>query len=315
MTFSNRYNYNPIQWKEQILEDAPEWLRLDYINRLLDGLTYVDRDSRHEYQNPDAIPLGIKDLHEKLCILTHDDTESMYNDSLYCWEHLCSHLRTCQWNHFYDFIELVGKEIKELEQNPWYKSKDEWINRFSFEVYRQNLNIFFADHQVGWNLNEEGKLIRFVPQVLTKNIEKVELDLKNTFEPAIAHYKKAYFFLTRYPFDSENSIKEIVSAIESIVRQIYPKENTLGKGIKKMKQDKRWSTQFLDIMEKVYVYANSEPGVRHGGTISPNVQRIDADFCFHAGTSIIKYLSEYYSCEINIDIVLNNLTEELPPIE
>ncbi|WP_373529934.1 hypothetical protein, partial [Nostoc sp.] len=215
------------------------------------------------------------------------------------------------WVTFSCFLYVAAKcQLVQTQE-----SKDEWINRFGFEVYRHNLNIFFAEHQVGWHLNEDSKLRRFVPQALTKSIEKVELDLKNTFEPAITHYKKAYFFLTQYPFDSENSIKEIVSAIESIVRTIHPTENTLGKGISKMKRDERWSKQFLDIMETVYAYANSEPGVRHGGTISPNVQRIDADFCFHTGTSIIKYLSEYYSCEINIDIVLNNLTEELPPIE
>jgi hypothetical protein len=312
MTFSNRYDYNPIEWKEQIIEDAPEWLRLDYINRLLNELTYVDRDSRPEYQNTDLHPLGIKDLHEKFCILTRDDPESMYNDSLYCWEHLCLHIRSCQWNHFYDFIELVGEEIKELEQNLYYKSQQEWINSFGFAAYQQKLNNFLADHHIGWHLNDESKLVRFVPQLLTKNIEQVELNLKNTFDPAITHYKKAYLFLTQHPFDSENSIKEIVSAIESIVRIIHPTENTLGKGINKMKKDERWSKQFLDIMQKVYDFANSEPGVRHGGTITPNVQRIDADFCFHAGTSIIKYLSEYYSCEINIDRIINNLTEKLP---
>ncbi|HAZ48742.1 MAG TPA: hypothetical protein DDW76_23450 [Cyanobacteria bacterium UBA11369] len=290
MTFSRRQGYDPNQPKDPILEDAPEWLRIYYIKKVLNHLTFVDDDFR--YRNSDRRPLGIKSLHENFCVLIREDTKGTYDDSSYCWEELTSHLRQCPWYQFYDFVELAGREVKEAEQSNEFE--DEWIARFGFEAYRQSINQLFAENQVGWRLDKESQLGRPVPEVLIKNLEKAESDLKDDFEPARNHYKKAYRYLYEHPLDPENSIKEIVSAVESVAKTMFPKAKTLGDGIKEMRSHKFYSSMLLSMIdkmiEKFYGSASSEPGVRHGASVSSRVDRIDAELWFHTGVAIIRYL-------------------------
>lgn len=68
---------------------------------------------------------------------------------------------------------------------------------------------------------------------------------------------------------SENSIKESVSAFESVSRVLYDKTSTLGDALAKMKKDGSVPPMLVTVMEKFYAYANAAPGLRHGGVQVP----------------------------------------------
>jgi hypothetical protein len=123
-------------------------------------------------------------------------------------------------------------------------------------------------------------------------VDQAESELQDGFEPAREHYRKSHRFLFEHPVDPENSIKEIVSAVESVARTLFPKANTLGAAIKEMQRTQFCSPMLLSMIEKFYGYASSEPAVRHGAAVSSRVERIDAELCFHTAIAIIRYLIE-----------------------
>lgn len=110
------------------------------------------------------------------------------------------------------------------------------------------------------------------------------------FRPAHQHLKKAIRYLQEAPVDPENSIKEVVSTLESVGRVLYPNANTLGDVVKVMKRDKSRPQLLITMIEKFYAYASDEPGIRHGSSMSSKVVLDDAEFCLHVGSALTRYL-------------------------
>jgi hypothetical protein len=110
------------------------------------------------------------------------------------------------------------------------------------------------------------------------------------FEPAHQHLIKAIRYLQDTPIDPENSIKEIVSTLESVGRVLYPNANTLGDVVKAMKKDQSRPQLLITVIEKFYAYASAEPAIRHGALVSSKVVLDDAEFCLHVGSALTRYL-------------------------
>ena len=286
MKFSNRYGYDPRQPKEPILEDASEWVRVAYFDKVLIEFTYIDNDRR--YPNDTDAPLGTKALHEKFCYSIREETDATYYDSAYCEESLKDHLRSTPWYHFYDFVELVGTELKLAEIN--HSFDDKWLEKFGFESYRANVNRLFSQERIAWRLNPESVLIRTLPSDLEKRMNEVDAQLKDKFAPAREHFKKARRYCMEHPLDPENSIKEIVSSLESVARTLFPGATTLGDALKEMRKKSYIPRMLIPVFEKFYAYANAEPAVRHGSSFPSSVNLMDAELALHTGLALIRYL-------------------------
>lgn len=296
MTFSKRYGYNNQNLSEAILEDAPSWLRKDYIINILEQFTYTDNDSR--YENRDGRPLGTKYLNERICIKFRREIESSATDSWGCDEFLRDLVESCEWYQFYDFIEIIGQEIQ-YEEKMWRESPkaSEYSNRiarFGFGQYLYLINELFTESNVAWRMDEDGILKKRLPQELSQRLESINEEIKDTFESAHAHYLKAVKYSTVRPLDSENSIKEITCAIESIGRVMYPRTSTLGDVVNEMKRQKDLPKHLVSVIEKFYAYACDESSVRHGNPLTSSVAIDDAEFCLHVGAAIIRYLIASY---------------------
>lgn len=286
MKFSNRYGYDPQQPKEPVLEDASDWVRVCYFDQVLSRFTYIDEDTR--YPNTNDAPLGIKELHKKFCHSIREETDESYYDSWYCGERLKDHLRSTLWYHFYDFVELAGIEIKKAEVN--HAFDDEWLEKFGFESYREDVNRVFSQEKIAWRLNPESVLIRTLPSDLEKRMNQVDAQLKDKFAPAREHFKKARRYCMEHPLDPENSIKEIVSALESVARTLCPGATTLGDALKDMRKKSYIPSMLVPVFEKFYAYANAEPAVRHGSSFPSSVNLMDAELALHTGLALIRYL-------------------------
>jgi len=191
-------------------------------------------------------------------------------------------------------VERIGELIQEAEWQ--YAERDidwdpGWAGRFGFEAYRAKVNDLFAEHSVVWRLNKESQLEREMPEELVQALEAVQESLGATLEPAAMAFKKARRFLTGRPLDPENAIKEIVSAVESVGRSLYPGATTLGDVVRAMRRTD-FPPLMATVIDKFWAFASAEPGVRHGGTTTPRVELADADFCLHLGTALIRYLLE-----------------------
>jgi hypothetical protein len=110
------------------------------------------------------------------------------------------------------------------------------------------------------------------------------------FKSAHQHLIKAIRYLQDEPVDPENSIKEIVSTVESVGRVLYSDAKTLGDVVKAMRKDHTRPQLLITVIEKFYGYANAEPAIRHGSSMSSKVALDDAEFCLHVGAALTRYL-------------------------
>jgi hypothetical protein len=283
--FSRNYGYDPSIGSEPITEDAPEALRFDFIRTALDPVTFVDYP---DYGNPEGRPLDVMRLGAQLHVICRKDpSESLY-EFRHCVDEVEGLLRGCPWYHFFDAVEHIGRELQNAQPSPPI-DPIQCHQQFGFDSYRSKVNELFADHRVTWRLNVDSQLERETPTPLAQAIETVAEALAAGFEPASVAFHKARGFLTTRPLDPENAIKEIVSSVESVGRSIYPGTTTLGDVAKEMRKA-GFPPLLASLIDKFWGFASAEPGVRHGGAITPKVELADADFCLLVGTALIRYL-------------------------
>jgi len=284
--------YKSNKSEEVIIEDAPDGLREFFIDGILDEIIYIDDDDRYASSGK---PLGIKRLYKQLCFFLKIPKDVNYWDTAYCWDILMSLIRGVEWYNFYDIIELVGNELREENEEVFGSSKSK---EYSFASYREAINELFEEANVGYRLDKKSELYREIPQALQKRMDMAQEQLTDRFAPARIHYKKARHYLDTRPSDPENSIKEMVSAVESVGRILYPNTQTLGDVVKVMRKANQIPPLLLTVVEKFYAYASAEPAIRHGGTVESTVLAQDAEFSLHMGTAIIRYFISRNESEV-----------------
>lgn len=201
------------------------------------------------------------------------------------WSALIEHLKSCTWLEFYDFVELLGRLLLEVDDDPFASGKTT-----HFKSYQSKVNALLAEDRIGWSLNEASTLNRQVPDSLSKRIKATERQLDDGFEAARVHYQKAQKFIYSYPIDEANCVKEIVSALESVVRVLVPSSTTLGDAIKTFKKQGQHPKHLLEALEKLYVHSNATPTVRHGHPTIGGVSIQEAELALHLGIAYIRYL-------------------------
>lgn len=265
-----------------VLEDAPRPTRIGYIKGVL--ADFVGTGSRWGKEKE---PLDVSEVHQRFCALIRDEADPWDYDSEGAWPALVAHLKDCSWLEFYDFVELAGKLLIELEDDPFASSK-----LFLFKSYQTRTNALLEEDGIGWSLNSNSELARQTPKALAQRTAKVQSSLGNRFAAARGHYQKAHTYLFKHPIDEANSVKEMVSALESVARTVVPGTATLGDAIKVLKKKENAPKHLLEAMEKLYVYANATPMVRHGHPSPGSVSRNEAELAFHVGVAFIRYLME-----------------------
>ena len=172
---------------------------------------------------------------------------------------LCGHLENryweMRWNDVYDFIEFTVNAFSDSEVT------NEFIKAF---------NEIMESEKTAYRLS--GKLI--VPLTNEEELKSLDEAIAIPIAPSIDHLHKAIkLFSDRDGPDYANSIKESISAVESMCRIIGKNEHTLGDGIRKIAPQLGISDILRDSLSKLYGYTCVEPGARHGAK-----EQIKADF-------------------------------------
>ncbi len=285
--FSSRFGFDPRVPRETILEDAPQTLRIAFLNSVLEPSI---RDAR---DNEDNRPLTAFGLSKQFCGLAREEVPDFPHNTT-AWEDLKSLIKGGQWFNFYDFVERVGKNLI-IQQNDF--RSEAWVSEYGFSSYRDKVNELFSEDRVGWRLDESSELVREIPKSLAAKLAATSARLRDDFEPAREHYLKAVRYVSTRPLDAENAIKEITSAVESVGRVFYPSAKTLGDVAKELKRQDSWPPTLVAMIEKFYGFASSEPGVRHGAPVSSRVALADAEFCLHVGVALIRYIMEKHESQ------------------
>jgi len=202
---------------------------------------------------------------------------SLSNDYDRVMEEITGDYFGSRWNKVYDFIEFVAKN---------YPS--------------ENINSNFVE---GCNLvlEKEVSAYRFVGSKITPITSEVEIDtiqraLSSPLDTVNEHIKTALeLFADRENPDYRNSIKESISAVESVCKVIAGNDSaTLGQALIEIEQSGRIElhTDLKEALKKLYHYTSDDSGIRHALTDESTVDSEDARFMLVSCSAFVNYLIE-----------------------
>jgi len=166
-------------------------------------------------------------------------------------------------------MQFLTDELKKYFFNmTWYEIYD-FIEYISEIYHNEKINIYFKK-VVNKVLEAEMSGYRFVDNYIASIIDEVEIKeveeaLKCKYTPVKQHLSNALELLSdRENPDYQNSIKESITAVESVAKIITGKETDLASCIKVMNID--LNKQFKTSMINLYGWTCKEDGIRHGHT-------------------------------------------------
>lgn len=136
-----------------------------------------------------------------------------------------------------------------------------------------------------------------VPITNESELETITNAMNSDYEAASVHiYKALELFANREKPDYENSIKESISAVESIcasITGITDRSATLGKTLKKLKDAGIHIHPAMEsAFSSLYGYTSDESGIRHGSIDFTEAPAEDAKFMLITCSAFMNYLIE-----------------------
>lgn len=182
-----------------------------------------------------------------------------------------------EWYEIYDFLEYI---INTISHNDEYDK----------EYLVDHLNMIFEEEFSGY------RVVNNLVVPISNQVEIGEIEEALNFtsiEGVNIHLTNSLNKLSDkiYP-DYRNSIKESISAVESVCR-VFTGESTLGKAFKKLETNEVYINQQLKSgFEKIYAYTNDkESGIRHSIVEEfKNPDFEDAKYMLVACSSFVNYL-------------------------
>ncbi len=164
--------------------------------------------------------------------------------------------------------------------------------KFGVKSIAEYANRVFEREYIGYRfINNEISLI-----CDENEMKAVEEAIVNPYDSVREHIRKANRYLSdRNKPDYENSIKESITAVESIctiITEAKGKEATLGNALKKVEERGIAIHGGLkSAFEKLYGYTSDANGIRHTGDIGgPNSTFEEAKFMIVACSAFVNYL-------------------------
>lgn len=183
---------------------------------------------------------------------------------------------TCDWHGAYDFIEFVACNFP-------YSHRDDFINACNATLER------------------EVSAYRFVNGLITPitdevQIAEIDLALVGPKGPVRTHLRRALELLSdRKSPDYRNSIKESISAVESLVATVLGEKGTLGQLVKKLEDEIGLHPALRTAFSSLYGYTSDEGGIRHAILESRNVVFEDAKFFLVVCSAFVNFVESKVS--------------------
>ena len=239
--FSQRIGLEPIKVDLQI-DSMSDQLRIGLWNALYIAYFSDVRQYRHTISFETlAKPLWVNHYKLPLDQLLHDDV------AFTTFVKKC--FFSCEWNKTFELIEDFLKYSRDAEKR---------------KTLVDNCNIVLENELSGYRLiNYE-----FTPIISKREKGEIESALRNAPKWVNQHLGKALnLFSDREKPDHSNSIKESITAVETLCCLIARKSNaTLGEAIKLINRSGVVSIHpaLEEALKKLYGWTSDEAGIRHG---------------------------------------------------
>lgn len=194
----------------------------------------------------------------------------------------------------------VGRVFGELQERILH---GEWYDVYDvLEVVHQRLPDELVKSQFVTACNaafkKELSAYRFVGGQITPitsetEISEIETALTAThpLKPVYEHLFTALDYLSdRNSPDYRNSIKESISAVESLSNLITGEKSTLGEALRELETKVTIHPALKKGFSNIYGYTSDASGIRHGLLEEPNLDFEDAKFMLVACSAFVNYL-------------------------
>lgn len=181
-----------------------------------------------------------------------------------------SHFFKFEWYEIYDFIEFTCDFFK-------IQNFQKAIN----QILERELAGYRIINGIVTDVTNEQEIEMLVDALIDEDFPNVQAHLQRALE--LLSDKKSP--------DYRNSIKESISAVESIAREIANKPKaTLGEALKEIEKRGEFHKALKEGFLKLYGYTSDANGIRHAMMDEPNLTADDAKFFLLVCTSFINYL-------------------------
>ena len=186
---------------------------------------------------------------------------------------LRQHFFECEWYEVYDFIEFVANNYER------YQFKDNFIEACNLALEKEVSAYRFVD----------GIISRITEQ---QEIEEIEQALNQARGPVQTHLRRALELLSsRESPDYRNSIKESISAVESLVAGVAGAgKGTLGQVIKKLEEKVGLHPALKTAFSSLYGYTSDEGGIRHALMEAETIRFEDAKFFLVVCSAFVNFV-------------------------
>lgn len=217
---------------------------------------------------------------------------------------VCKYILYDIFSYKYDEITPVFKEVmKILDKFISTQSYDqifsllEAIADVSNNDFDKEINQIFENESVGYRM-VDGIITDIISEQEIETIEKA-VNYLGEYEAPSNHLKKALDFLYSDNPDYENSIKESISAIESICQIIVGEPSagnitTLGRALNIMKDKMGLNPALSAGFSSIYGYTSNANGVRHANAFyGQTITFEDAKFMLVTCSAFLNYLISF----------------------
>lgn len=265
--FSERKGFKPVSEIIQV-DNISKELRNSLWNVLSESFLLNYSNMKYSLYNGESIGEFIRYLWKDYFKSPIDDLSSV--SLSFDVPKIRSYFQKCEWYEVYDFLEFT-------------------LNYFKSRILVDKINDVLTRELSGF---------RFIGGVFTdittgQEVEMLEEATNDQNFPAVSTHLKCALVLmsNRKNPDYRNSIKESISAVESLAKIItnMPKA-TLGDALKTLERSNRIHSALKDSFLKLYGYTSDEEGIRHAMLDEPNLTVNDAKFFLLSCTSFTNYL-------------------------
>jgi hypothetical protein len=206
-------------------------------------------------------------VYDEMFNLRIDDFEMEQND---VYQLVRKRFFKFTWNQVYDFIEFIA-------HNHSYDNFKKDCNKV---LERELSGYRFVDNQITQIVNEE-------------EIKEIEASINNSPDVVTIHLKKALALLSdKKKPDYRNSIKESISALESLFKKIANNNKlTLNQALDAIeKKGIKMPASLKTGLSNLYGYTSTEEGIRHGLFQQSKLDIADARFILILSSALVNYL-------------------------
>ena len=264
MKFSERYGYTPVKDIIQ-LESMNDGLK-NGLWSLLDNIYWSDTNDNYKYRVLERFFVKLWFSYFK------QPTDEIKHCSAVIGQ-LRKYFFKSQWFVVYNFIEFIANEYADAKLNNYF------IEKCNNLFERENAGYRFVDSKI-------------TPITDKQEINEIQQALDTERSPIKEHLRRALELLSDKTIpDYRNSIKESISAVESLVKQVVSEKNgTLGQLLKKLKENYNLPPVLASAFSKLYGYTSDKGGIRHAMIEESNINFQDAKFMLVICSAFINFV-------------------------